>query len=68
MWKETWNLTIGVIMLAASAVLLLVFPDTEFLWFEGQPLGIVLAALGALDLYSYARARRRRTASEAIDG
>lgn len=44
------QLLLGLALLVGGAVLALGFPDTEFLWFRGRPLGIVLAILGVVDL------------------
>lgn len=52
------HLILGIVLLVAAAVLLLGFRETEFWWFRGQPLGVVLAVLGVLDLFDYARKRR----------
>ncbi|AKU18625.1 hypothetical protein [Luteipulveratus mongoliensis] len=41
---------IGVVFLIGGLVLALALPDTEFLWFRGRPLGVVLAIVGVLDL------------------
>lgn len=49
---------IGVLLLTTAAVLLLFFRDAELGWFRGQPLGVVLAVLGVIDLVDGARRRR----------
>jgi hypothetical protein len=43
----------------AGVVLLLFFPDTEFLWFRGQPLGIVLLIVGVVGVASALRRDKR---------
>lgn len=55
--ESTVQLVLGVVLVAAGAVLLLFFRDAEFLWFRGQPLGIVLAIVGAVDLAELGRKR-----------
>ena len=56
------QLIIGFALLVAAAILLIGFRDEEFLWFRGQPLGVVLAIVGGLDLLEYAYNRGRRHA------
>lgn len=53
---------IGIALLVAAAVLLIGFREDEFFWFRGQPLGVVLAILGGLDLLEYASKRGRTRA------
>lgn len=48
--NPTFQLALGVVLFIAGAVLALAFPDTEFFWFQGRPLGVVLAIVGAIDL------------------
>ena len=48
---------IGVVMIVVAAALLIFFRDTEFGWFRGMPLGIVLGVLGVVDLVEAARKR-----------
>ena len=57
--RRNAQLIIGIALLVAAAVLLIGFRDEEFLWFSGQPLGVVLAILGALDLLEYGYKRGR---------
>ncbi|WP_170981596.1 hypothetical protein [Nocardioides dongxiaopingii] len=49
---------LGLALLVAGAVLALGFPEQELGWFRGRPLGLVLAAVGVLDL-AEAQWRRR---------
>ncbi|HLR85410.1 MAG TPA: hypothetical protein VK059_10710 [Nocardioidaceae bacterium] len=56
------QLIIGIALLVAAAVLLIGFREDEFFWFRGQPLGVVLAILGGLDLLEYASKRGRTRA------
>jgi hypothetical protein len=52
---------VGALLVLAGVVLWLFARDTEFLWFRGGPLGIVLIVLGLVDLASmFARDRERR--------
>lgn len=51
---------VSVALLVAGAVLALLLPDTEFLWFQGRPLGVVLVIVGLIDLGELAWDRRRR--------
>lgn len=41
---------LGVSLVGAGAVLAAFFPDLEFIWFRGRPLGIVLIVVGAFEL------------------
>ena len=49
------QLAVGGALIAVAAVLLLVFPETEFLIFEGEPLGVVLGIIGIIDVLDAAR-------------
>ncbi|WP_280233139.1 hypothetical protein [Nocardia cyriacigeorgica] len=52
---------LGVLLVIAGAALWLFARDTEFLWFRGGPLGIVLIVLGLIDVASmFATDRQRR--------
>lgn len=51
------HLAIGVALIVGGLVLAIGFGDVEFLWFRGQPLGIVLAVVGVFDLVDFARKR-----------
>ncbi|EGX56099.1 hypothetical protein SZN_29605 [Streptomyces zinciresistens K42] len=39
-------------------MLALFFPDLEFGWFQGRPLGIALVVIGAIDLLEAVRPRK----------
>lgn len=52
---------LGLVLILAGGVLAFGFPDLKFFWFEGRPLGIVLAILGVLDLLE--SLRRKPTTS-----
>lgn len=52
------HISIGIVLLVVAGVLLVFFRDDEFFWFRGQPLGIVLAVLGLLDLVEGVRRKR----------
>ena len=54
---RTFDYFIGVLLVVVAAALLLFFRDTEFGWFRGQPLGVVLGVLGVLDLVNATRRR-----------
>ncbi|MFG2173788.1 hypothetical protein ACGFMO_20870 [Streptomyces niveus] len=41
---------LGISLVGAGAVLAAFFPDLEFIWFRGRPLGIVLIVVGAFEL------------------
>lgn len=41
---------LGITLVGAGAVLAAFFPDLEFIWFRGRPLGIVLVIVGAFEL------------------
>lgn len=56
------RIALGLVTIIAGAVLAFFFGDREFWWFRGQPLGIVLMIVGALDLGS-GLLRSRRTDS-----
>jgi uncharacterized membrane protein HdeD (DUF308 family) len=61
---------LGAVLIIAGGVLALFFPDLEFFWFRGRPLGVVLVVVGAIDLLT-ARpgdARGRADARERGDG
>ncbi|WP_329280988.1 hypothetical protein [Streptomyces sp. NBC_00691] len=47
----------GLTAIVAGGVLALFFPDLEFGWFRGRPLGIVLVVIGGIELLE---SRRRR--------
>lgn len=54
---RNFRMLIGVVTIVVAAALLLFFRDTEFGWFRGLPLGIVLGVLGVVDLVGAARKR-----------
>ncbi|MFJ2935404.1 hypothetical protein ACIO8G_21875 [Streptomyces sp. NPDC087219] len=47
----------GLTAIVAGGVLALFFPDLEFGWFRGRPLGIVLVVIGAFELLERGRHR-----------
>ncbi|MDA2814569.1 hypothetical protein O4J56_28255 [Nocardiopsis sp. RSe5-2] len=59
---------IGLVLVAAGAVLALFFWDREFLWFQGGPLGALLVLLGVLDLADEFRRSRGRESRGPADG
>jgi 1,4-dihydroxy-2-naphthoate octaprenyltransferase len=52
------QLLLGVPLAVAGLVLALAYPDAELGWFEGRPLGILLAVLGVV--YTGGALLRRR--------
>ena len=48
--KMTMNLVADAALMIVGLVLLLFFRDSEFWWFRGQPLGIVLLILGVIGI------------------
>lgn len=56
------GLVVGALVVVAGLVLALALPEVRFLWFEGRPLGIVLAVVGVLEIVD-ALARSRRGGS-----
>ncbi|MFF2302390.1 hypothetical protein ACFVVP_07770 [Streptomyces sp. NPDC058128] len=48
----------GIAAIIAGGVLALFFPDLEFGWFRGRPLGIVLVVIGGIELLESARGRK----------
>jgi hypothetical protein len=42
----------GPVLVVAGLVLAVFFEDTEFFWFRGGPLGLVLAVVGAIETWS----------------
>jgi drug/metabolite transporter (DMT)-like permease len=55
------QIALGVGLIGVGAVLLVRARDTDFFAFQGQPLGVVLVILGAVDVVE-ALLRRRRSA------
>ncbi|NEW40583.1 hypothetical protein GV794_26205 [Nocardia cyriacigeorgica] len=52
---------VGALLVLAGVMLWLFARDTEFLWFRGGPLGIVLIVLGLVDLATmFAKDKERR--------
>jgi uncharacterized membrane protein HdeD (DUF308 family) len=54
---RTIQTAVGILLLAAGAVLVLGLSDAE-LWWDGRPLGIVLVAVGGLRVADALRERR----------
>lgn len=54
-----FKLVLGLALIIVGAVLRLFFPDTELLWFQGGPIGLVLILVGVIDLLEALRHRRR---------
>jgi hypothetical protein len=57
------QLSLGLALVVAGAVLALGFPDAELLFFRGRPLGVVLVLVGLVDA-GEAAWRRSRSADE----
>lgn len=49
---------LGLVSIAAGAVLAIFFWELRVFWFQGGPLGIALIGLGGLDLWESSRRRR----------
>lgn len=41
---------LGIVLVVVGLVLALGFADTEFWWFRGRPLGVVLVVVGVVDV------------------
>ncbi len=54
-----FKLALGLALITFGLVLRLFFPDTELLWFRGEPLGLVLILVGVIDVFQALRPRRR---------
>lgn len=54
------QLLLGVALIALGGGLAIGFPEAEFIWFRGRPLGVVLAILGLVEIGEAAVRRRRR--------
>lgn len=54
-----FKLALGLALIIFGLVLRLFFPDTELLWFRGEPLGLVLILVGVIDVFQALRPRRR---------
>lgn len=50
---------LGLALLVAGAVLAIFFWELRFAWFQGGSIGLVLIALGILDLWGAARRRKK---------
>ncbi|MGW1544699.1 hypothetical protein ACWCPM_31535 [Streptomyces sp. NPDC002309] len=48
----------GLAAIVAGGVLALFFPDLEFGWFRGRPLGIALVVIGGIELLESTRRRK----------
>ncbi|MCB8902651.1 MULTISPECIES: hypothetical protein [unclassified Streptomyces] len=48
----------GLAAIIAGGVLALFFPDLEFGWFRGRPLGIALVVIGGIELLESTRRRK----------
>ncbi|WP_229054599.1 hypothetical protein [Aeromicrobium sp. Leaf350] len=57
--NATMHLLTGTLLVLVGAVLALVFPDAEFAWFTGRPLGVVLVIVGVVDLAQGITERRK---------
>lgn len=57
--RVNWRTLLGAALVAVGAVLALAFADLQFFWFEGRPLGIVLAVLGLVEFVNGLRRTRR---------
>ncbi|GAA1530590.1 hypothetical protein [Brevibacterium picturae] len=49
---------LGLALLVAGAVLAIFFWELRFAWFQGGPIGLVLIALGVLDLWEAQRRKK----------
>ncbi|MFB7238333.1 hypothetical protein ACFCXK_26510 [Streptomyces sp. NPDC056269] len=56
----------GIAAIIAGGVLALFFPDLEFGWFRGRPLGIVLVVIGGIELLESARGRKPKSLVEEL--
>lgn len=55
-----FRILLGVTLSVVGAVLALFFWNTEFFWFQGGPLGVLMVVVGVFDLVEHIwRARRR---------
>ena len=55
------KMLLGAVLVGAGLVLALILPELRFRWFEGRPLGILLALIGVFELgEGYLRERRER--------
>ncbi|MEV7369961.1 hypothetical protein AB0O51_03585 [Streptomyces sp. NPDC090301] len=57
---------LGIAAIIAGGVLALFFPDLEFGWFRGRPLGIVLVVIGGIELLEDVRGRRPKSLVEEL--
>ncbi|WP_033335139.1 MULTISPECIES: hypothetical protein [Actinomycetes] len=57
--KLTMNLAADAALVIVGAALLIFFRDTEFWWFRGQPLGIVLLIVGVIGVATAVREAKK---------
>jgi hypothetical protein len=57
--SATLHLVTGSLLVLVGVVLVLAYPDAEFGWFQGRPLGAVLVVVGVVDLYQGVNERRK---------
>lgn len=55
--KIRFELMIGILLVVGGGCLWLFARDTEFFWFRGGPLGVILAIIGAFDIVNAVRTR-----------
>ncbi|MEU7700153.1 hypothetical protein ACF064_24440 [Streptomyces sp. NPDC015492] len=56
----------GLAAIVAGGVLALFFPDLEFGWFRGRPLGIALVVIGGIEILESTRRRRPKGVVEEL--
>jgi drug/metabolite transporter (DMT)-like permease len=59
-FRVTFKRVLGISLVGAGVVLAALFPDLEFFWFKGQPLGFLLLIVGAFELVESLRSPRRK--------
>ncbi|YAL82988.1 hypothetical protein ACMYYO_13870 [Dermacoccaceae bacterium W4C1] len=52
---------IGIAIIAVGIVVAIGFANAQFLWFTGRPFGVVLAAIGAWELWDAYREDQKKT-------
>ncbi|MFJ7987854.1 hypothetical protein [Streptomyces sp. NPDC096351] len=57
---------LGLAAIVAGGVLALFFPDLEFGWFRGRPLGIALVVIGGIEILESTRRRRPKGVVEEL--
>lgn len=62
MTTQLWKVLGSLALIVVGGGLWLFARDTEFLWFRGGPLGVVLVVVGAIDLVGSLWSRDRRRA------